>query len=573
MPRAALPTGRHDFYTAFRTTFKQLAGVNMTSPNSMFLDYDIRKLTIGEVLERRAREIGEKVYLNYLPTGRTYTYGEINTITNRWANGLLARGIGRGHHVAVMMENCAEQLLLYFALGKIGAVTVPINTASRGDLLKYYLELADVAAIVVDVDLLDRIAAVKPELPLLATVIGAQIDGSLPSDADLGATCIPFAELDLGSPGRPAVSAIYSEAAFIAFTSGTTGPSKAIIFSQAAMLLTGLNYARSYGYSSDDVYYVCLPLFHASALRGAAYLSLMSEGSIALTRRFSVSRFWQEVRQSGATTFNLLGSMANFLWNQPPSADDRNHKVRFSRMAPVPKFAVEFEERFNLRLVSTYGLTDVGAPVCYTLDDPRSKLGSCGRARQGWQIKIVDEEDFELPRGQVGELLIRCDVPWHTSSGYYKMPEVTLAMQRNGWYHTGDLALIDEDGYLFFRDRAKDAMRRRGENISAWELEQSIEQHPLVAQAAAYAVKSEYSEDEVAVSIVLVEGATLSEAELIAFCAKRMAYYMVPRYVEYVEKLPINMSQKVEKVKLRQWAVERPDKLWDRERAGIQISR
>lgn len=545
----------------------------MTASNSTFLDYDIRKLTIGEILGQRAREVGSKVYLNYLPTGRKYTYAEIDAITNRWANGLLARGITRGTHVAVMMENCAEQLLLYFALGKIGAVTVPINTAARGDLLKYYLELADVSSIVVDVDLLDRIADVKDQLPLLHTIIGAQIDGSQPSHEGLAKEAVPFASLDTGSDARPAVAAVYSDPAFIAFTSGTTGPSKAIIFSHAAMLLTGLNYARSYGYNKDDVYYVCLPLFHASALRGGAYLSLMSEGSIAMTRRFSVSKFWSEVRASGATTFNLLGSMANFLWSKPPSAEDQDHRVRFVRVAPVPKFGREFEERFNVRLVSTYGLTDVGAPVCYTLDDPREKLGSCGRVRQGWQIMIVDNEDFELPRGQVGELVIRCDVPWHTSSGYYKMPEHTLAMLRNGWYHTGDLCYLDEDGYLYFKDRAKDAMRRRGENISAWEVEQSIQQHPAVHDVAAYAVKSEHSEDEVAISVVLNEGANLTETELIEFCKKRMAYYMVPRFVQFLEKLPINMSQKVEKVKLRQWAAERPESLWDRENAGIVLSR
>jgi crotonobetaine/carnitine-CoA ligase len=545
----------------------------MSTPNSVFLDYDIRKLTIGEVFAQRAREVGDKVYLHYLPTGQRFTYSEIDAITDRWANGLIARGVTRGSHVAVMMENCPEQLLLYFALSKIGAVTVPLNTAARGDLLKYYLELADVTTLVVDVNLLDRIADVHHQLPLLKTLIGAQIDGSQPSHAGLAEQCLPFADLDRAADGKPAVAAVYSDPAFIAFTSGTTGPSKAIIFSQAAMLLTGLNYARSYGYSKDDVYYVCLPLFHASALRGGAYLSLMSEGSIALTRRFSVSRFWGEVRQAGATTFNLLGSMANFLWSAPPSADDHNHSVRFVRVAPVPKFGHEFEERFNVRLVSTYGLTDVGAPVCYTLDDPRSKLGSCGRARQGWQVKIVDSEDFELPRGQVGEIVIRCDVPWHTSSGYYKMPLASLEMQRNGWYHTGDLGVLDEDGYLFFKDRAKDAMRRRGENISAWEVEQSIQQHPAVADVAAYAVKSEHSEDEVAVSIVLREGAGLTEPELIEFCARRMAYYMVPRFVQFVASLPINMSQKVEKVKLRQWAAERPQSLWDRERAGVAIAR
>ncbi|AQH05406.1 hypothetical protein A9R05_41045 (plasmid) [Burkholderia sp. KK1] len=545
----------------------------MTSTNSMFLDYDIRKLTIGEILQTRSDQIGDKLYLHYLETGEKFTYGEVDVITNRLANGLHARGIGRGSHVAVMMENCTEQLFLYFALGKLGAVAVPINTAARGNLLKYYLELSDASAIVVDINLLDRIGDIKHELPLLSTIIGTTPAGH-PDEAPVSNTdYVPFESVSSELETRPVTGAKYSDPAFIAFTSGTTGPSKAIIFSQAAMLLTGLNYARSYGYSSDDVYYICLPLFHASALRGAAYLSLMSEGSVALTRRFSVRRFWSDVRQAGATTFNLLGSMTNFLWSAPPSDGDRDHKIRFVRVAPVPKFAREFEERFNVRFVSTYGLTDVGAPVAYTLEDARSKLGSCGKARQGWQVRIVDDEDFELPPGSVGEIVIRCDVPWHTSSGYYKMPEASLDMIRNGWYHTGDLGYLDEDGYLYFKDRCKDSMRRRGENISAWEVEQVIQQHPAVVDVAAYAVKSELSEDEVAVSIVLKEGHTLPEAELIAFCANKMAYYMVPRYVKYTPELPLNASQKIEKFKLRQQAAEFPETLWDREKAGVTLER
>ncbi|MGO4660010.1 AMP-binding protein [Ensifer sp. 2YAB10] len=545
----------------------------MASSNSLFLDYDIRKLTIGEILEKRAAEIGDKVYLNYLETGRQYTYAEINSTTNRWANSLISMGIVRGTHVAVMMDNCAEQLLLYFALGKIGAVTVPINTASRGDLLKYYLELADVEAVFVDLTLLDRIAEVRADLPKLAKVIGTPTTAEDAEAEKPDGSYIRFSILENSPDTPPAERAVYSDPAFIAFTSGTTGPSKAVIFGQAAMLLTGLNYARSYGYSSTDVYYICLPLFHASALRGAAYLSLMSEGSIALTRRFSVSRFWSDVRKAGATTFNLLGSMANFIWSTPPSPEDRNHNVRFCRVAPVPKFAREFEDRFNVRFVSTYGLTDVGAPVSYTLDDPRDKLGSCGRAREGWEVMIVDSEDFELPRNEVGEIVIRCNVPWHTSSGYYKMPLQTLAMVRNGWYHTGDLGYMDKDGYLYFKDRAKDSIRRRGENISAWEVEQTIQNHPAVQEVAAYAVKSELSEDEVAVSIVLRTDQQLTEAALIEYCASKMAYFMVPRFVQYVKELPVNASQKVLKVKLREAAQANPDLLWDRDKAGVEVRR
>jgi crotonobetaine/carnitine-CoA ligase len=540
--------------------------------NSIFLDLDIRRLTIGDVLARRAHELGEKTYMTCVPTGRSYSYADINRISDRWANALIARGIGKGAHVAVMMENCPEQLLLYFAIGKIGGVCVPINTAARGRLLAYYLQLADVTALFADVALLDRVADISDQVPLLSQIFGARTHpdakatASLPGLQDL-------ADLDQDPDESPCNLGGFSDPGFIAFTSGTTGPSKAILITQAGMMLGALNYARSYGYAESDTYYICLPLFHASAVRAAAYLMLMAGGSIALARWFSVSRFWSEVRASGATTFNLLGSMVNFLWNAPPSADETEHSVRFCRMAPVPHFARGFEDRFNLRIVSAYGLTDVGIPAAYTLDHPREKLGSCGKPREGWQVKILDEDDFEVPQGEAGEICLRCDVPWHTASGYYKMPEETLKMTRNGWYHTGDRGYLDEDGFLFFADRKKDALRRRGENISAWEVEQILQRHPAVREVAIYAVKAETSEDEVAASVVLNAGVQASESEIVEFCRRNMAYFMVPRFVQFVDALPMTPTQKVEKAKLRARAAEFPDSLWDREKAGITIGR
>lgn len=537
-----------------------------------FLGHDIRNLTIGNILEHRAATLGDKVFLTYLSTGKRYTYRDCNIISNSWANALMARGIKRGSHVAVMMENCPEQLLLYFALGKIGAMTVPVNTAARGELLSYFLTLADVTSIVVDVNLLDRVVDVRDRVPDLGLVIGIASEQGMMASADCPGL-VDFVDLDGGSEVSVETGARFDDPAFIAFTSGTTGPSKAVVFSQAAMLLTGLNYANSYGFTPDDVYYISLPLFHASGLRGGAYLSLMSEGSIALTRRFSVSRFWNDIHDSGATSFNLLGAMANFLWNAPAHPLERSHKVRFCRMAPVPHFARAFTERFGIRIVSTYGLTDVGAPASFTLDDPLDKLGSCGRARTGWELKIVDEDDFAVPAGEIGEIVIRCNIPWHTASGYYKMPDETLKMMHNGWFHTGDRGYIDADGYLFFADRKKDALRRRGENISAWEVENIIGRHPAIKDVAIYAVRAETSEDEVAASIVLKDGVSVSEAEIVEFCRQNMAYFMVPRFVQFTESLPVNLSLKVEKAKLRAWAAERKDSLWDREKAGIRITR
>jgi len=235
-------------------------------------------------------------------------------------------------------------------------------------------------------------------------------------------------------------------------------------------------------------------------------------------------------------------------------------------MVPVPNFARDWERRFDTRVVSSYGQTDYANIAVYTLTDPADKLGSAGRPRAGVEIRIADDDDLDVPTGEVGELLIRSNNPWAASMGYYKMPEATVAASRNMWWHTGDSAYVDEDGYLFFADRKKDSIRRRGENISAYEVESILLEHPLVADAAVYAVSSDMSEDEVAASIVLTAPSSLTESELIDYCAAHMAGYMVPRYVQFLDDLPRTANQKVQKFELRQYAEENRGSLWDRER-------
>ncbi len=265
--------------------------------------------------------------------------------------------------------------------------------------------------------------------------------------------------------------------------------------------------------------------------------------------------------------------MLNILWAQERSPDDREHGVRMCRAVPMPAFAREFEERFGLRLVTTYGLSDYGTPVAFTMSDPPGKLGAAGRAMKGWDIRIVDDDDFDQPAGEIGEILLRSNTMWSEASGYYNMPQATVEAMRNGWFHTGDLGRLDGDSYLYYVGRKKDAIRRRGENISAWEVEQVIQSHPAVHEAAVYALCSDMSEDEVAVSIVLKAGAALTEEALILHCVSRMAHFMVPRYVEFQSDLPRTSTQKIEKRQLRREAEMRRHMLWDREQAGITVKR
>lgn len=535
--------------------------------------HHIRTLTTPQVLAERARTLGDKVFLDYLPDGRRFSYADIDRLSNQLAHGFVKRGVGHGTHVACLMDNSPEQLLTYFALGKLGAVAVPLNTASRGPSLHYLLSHSDAAAVVIDASLWPHFREVADQLPNVQQVVCLAAEDAAEGGRGLSIPVTSFADLYEDDQTLPAAEVSFKDPSYIIYTSGTTGPSKGVVLTQAQCFLWGLSHAQAFGQRPDDVAYICLPMFHTNALQGATYNALMVGASIALQKRFSASRFWQDIRASGATLTNLLGSMINILWSQPADTQDADNKLRMCMSAPIPDFGLDFEKRFGLRFIQSYSLTDFGPSHAYSLVDPLSKLGSCGRARVGIEARIVDEDDFELSRGQRGELVLRHAMPWTHSQGYYKMPEATTSAWRNGWFHTGDVGVIDEDGYFWFLDRTKDAIRRRGENISAYEVEKAILSHPGVRDVAVFAVKSEMSEDEVAAAIVAKTGRVLDQAELVRYCQTQMAYYMVPRYLAVMDDLPRNTSQKVEKFKLRQWANEDLSRLWDREQAGIVVKR
>ncbi len=247
--------------------------------------------------------------------------------------------------------------------------------------------------------------------------------------------------------------------------------------------------------------------------------------------------------------------------------------MRLCLSTPLPRFAPEFEQRFGMRFVSGYGLSDFGPVAAFTLSDPASKLGSCGKPRFGYEMRIVDGDDFDVPVGQTGEIVLRTNLLWDIASGYYKNPQATVETWRNGWFHTGDRGYLDGDGYLWYVDRKKDAIRRRGENVSAFEVEQVLLRHPAIADVAVYAVDADTAEDEVAAAIILREGATLSEAELIEHAQKNLAYFMVPRFVRIEADLPRTLTGKIEKYRLREDAKKDPTGMWDREKAGIVVKR
>jgi crotonobetaine/carnitine-CoA ligase len=315
-------------------------------------------------------------------------------------------------------------------------------------------------------------------------------------------------------------------------------------------------------------------MFHGNAWLCSVMPALVSDAGLAVSRRFSASTIWDELRRYGATQFNSLGAMTNFIWSRPPDPRDRDHKVRQVMVVPTPReFYHDFEKRFGVAFTSVYALTDCGMVTARGPADPPDKWASGGKACEHVEVRIVDEDDFALPPGQIGEIVVRTREPWIYAQGYYNMPEATARANRNLWFHTGDRGYLDADGYIYFVDRKKDAIRRRGENISSYEVEQIILKHPFVLDVAVFPVTSEHSEDEVMATVVLREGRSLTPAALIDFCQANMAYFMVPRFLEFAAQLPKTMTEKVEKYKLRGAAEERLGEIWDREKAGIKVTR
>ncbi|TFZ03166.1 ATP-dependent acyl-CoA ligase [Ramlibacter henchirensis] len=528
----------------------------------------IREWTTGAVLAKRAALCPDRLFLRFVPDGRSYTFLDLHRSTNGIAHQLMALGIGKGAHVAMLSPNCPECLLGNLALGKIGAVSVPVNTAAKASLMEYYLSHADCTEAIVHEACMEEFASVAPRLPQLRQVV---VIGDVERARRLLQGLRVLVEaFDASSVSDDPVDngVQFTDLAYLLFTSGTTGPSKAIMYTHAAAWYWGKQGVHYRYHLPGDVDYVCMPLFHANALLMACGMAIVAGTTVVLDVRFSASQFWGLIRSHGVTRFNAIGAMANFLWSQPPSPLDRDHKVRVCSVAPAPPYVHEFASRYGVGVLAAYGLSDYGVGTSLPSTAPPEKAFSCGQVCDGVSMRIVDDHDFPLPTGEIGEILMRLELPWAAPTGYYKMPEATQAAWQNLWFHTGDYGYLDADGYLYLTGRKKDAIRRRGENISAFEVESAIASHTAVREVAVYPLPSEHGEDEVAVSVVLREGATLTHAELIAHCEASMSRHMIPRFLEFVEELPFTPTNKIEKYKLRERALDDPARMWDRAGGG-----
>jgi carnitine-CoA ligase len=514
------------------------------------------------VLERRATLHPDKPFIR-LGDGSSIGYGRFRSMVERAAAGLASLGVKQGDTVTVWLPNGVEMIRIWFAINWLGATYVPINVAYRGNLLAHVIENAGSNVIVASSDLVARLKEVgTADLRTLVVVGGncCNLEGLAKFDDKV---------LDQDPSGVPELIRPIEpwDVQSIIYTSGTTGRSKGVISSYAHMWhMSGPE--AFYMLEDDDCFLLYGPLFHVGGT--LPVVAMMNRGgTVAVVGEFSTESFWPSVRATRATFVILLGVMSSFISKRPPAADDRDHTLKKAMMIPLPDNSKDFANRFGLTVWTLFNMTEINVPI---VSEPNPEVvGACGKKRLGNELRVVDESDREVPPGTVGELILRSDAPWALNSGYFKNDEATVRAWRNGWFHTGDGFRVDGDGNYFFVDRIKDAIRRRGENISSFEVEVEIMAHPHIRECAVVAVPNEMSEDDVLAIVAPAPGQSIDPIELFEFLRPRLAHFMLPRYIRVLQDLPRTPTQKVEKYVLRQQGLI--EGTWDREKAGIKVQR
>ena len=529
---------------------------------------DQKNWVLPKVLKDQASLIPNKDFLQF-SYDKALTFSEVNKLANQIANSLNKLGIHKTDKVSVYMPNSLEICLAWFGILKNGSVMVPINTAYVMDFLQYIIESSDSKIIIIAEEYLERLANIQDRIPNIEKVIvwTRNNKDSFESNGYSKTQLISWNDfVSKGSNQEPEVEITHMDHARLMYTSGTTGKSKGVVRPCAADYSSAQNYSSIMDLTSDDTVFTCLPLFHSNAMVMGVYPAMISGCKVIVEEKYSASKFWKWMKDFEVTKFNLVGVMSYFMWNAPVVPEEKQHKVKLVLGSPAPHDIIEeFMERFNILFTEGYGLTEVGQ-CTFTRPNEPFRVGSCGKESPGYEIKIVNPDtDEELPRNTPGELVLRPRIPNICLHYYYKMPEKTVSDFRNLWFHTGDLCRMDEDGYIFFMDRVKDYIRRRGENISSFEVENLISTHPSIEESAAIAVKLDeqgrHSEDELMIVIVLKENMTLDPTDLIEFLKPIMPKFMIPRFVRFRDSLPKTPTNRVQKVKLRDEGVTKDT--WD----------
>jgi crotonobetaine/carnitine-CoA ligase len=514
------------------------------------------------MLDERAARCPERRFALF-EDGHSWTYAECRAAVREAAAGLQTLGVARGDRVIAWLPTGRPMLLAWFAANYLGAVYVPLNTAFRGTVLEHAVNACGARLMIAHHALLERLEGLELRSLRRVLAVGGESTG-----ASARLEQLPESALR-GDPATLADDLVVEhwDIQSIIYTSGTTGPSKGVLSPYLQLYTSAMT---TYGYLREgETIMANLPMFHVGGV-SPVYMALMRSGCVYLVDGFSTARFWDQVREGHcATTSGLIGVMAAFLASNEPRPDDADNPLRCLTMFPVNEETAAFAQRFGFDYMTGFNMTEISATLVTEVNTRVWR--SCGRPRTGVECRLVDEHDLEVARGAVGELIVRSDQPWTMNAGYDGQPEATAAAWRNGWFHTGDLFRQDEDGNYFFVDRRKDTIRRRGENISSFEVEDAVRRHPDVVEAVAVGVQSPIAEQEVLIAVTPKQGCTLDPSALIEFLVPRLPYFMVPRYVRVVAEMPRTETNKIRKVVLREQAITADT--WDREAAGLRLHR
>ena len=513
--------------------------------------------TIVSVLGERVRDRPEKLFLRFREAD--FTYAAFERRTRSLASGLRRHGVA--DVLPTLLPNCGDAVALWFAANRAGAVWAPLNIEFRNRGLAHAINLTASRDLVVDRALVDAVLDTGDRLRHVKRLFVRGWSGTEARTLYGGGrsfAAFPMEMLALEDDGSPPASPASAAApSLLIYTSGTTGVSKACELSHHYVLAQAGLLSRATRMRTADILFCPYPVFHWDATIGTVAPALRLGATAVITERFSVSRFWEDVRRYGVTVFDFMGATLTFLHKQEPRSDDADNPARLAWGVPMPAFQADFEARFGVTLMEGYGSTEGGVMVFQELGAvPPAPAGSCGRCVPEYRLRILDDEGRSVAPGEVGQIVVK---PVATEdrhlmmTRYYRMPEVNRDAFRDGWFQTGDLGRLDEAGNLYFEGRKKDAIRRRGENISAFEIEQVVESHPAVLEAAAYGVPSEFTEEDVALAVVLKPGCALAAGELLDHCRERMARYMMPTHVRFMSALPKTPTEKVAKRALKEW--------------------
>ncbi len=516
--------------------------------------------TIRRTLEERARAQPGRPYMVF--DGRMLTLGELDRCVNRLANGLAKLGVEAGDRVALMLANHPDHFYAFLACAKLGVVQVPANINLRGASLDFLFRHADPHFVIADAVFAEHLVPALAGTKCKAAIWRGGFV-AVPGVRGHAFDDVMASSNEAPPPGYPRPDDVLS----LSYTSGTTGQPKGVMVTDAMFRASAFGAVRLGAIEPGDVLYLWEPLFHIGGSE-VIVLGVFFDVTIALAERFSASRFWDDVRRCKATHIHHLGGILSILMKQPPQPNDVDNSVRVAWGAGAPaRIRQQFAERFKVTVTESYGMTECSSIT--TVNAGGDPDGGVGKPMEYFEVRIIDDAGKALGPGEMGEIVVREKAPGFIMKGYFRNREATERALKDGWMHTGDLGSRDANGVFHYLGRKKDSMRRRGENVSAWEVERVMLTHPAVEECAVVGVDTDVGEQDIKAYVKLASGAKPDPLDIVKWCEARLAYFQVPRYVAFVEGFAKTPTERVQKEKLS----KQINGAWDLESSGYKLKR